>query len=34
LDRILAKIKVEGESSLTKEERETLERASRYFRAR
>ena len=34
LDRILAKIKEEGESSLTEQERETLERASRYFRAR
>ena len=34
LDRILAKIKQQGESSLTPEERESLERASRYFRGR
>ncbi|MDG2388856.1 MAG: rhomboid family intramembrane serine protease [Planctomycetaceae bacterium] len=34
VDRILAKIKAEGEASLSDEERETLERASRVFRGR
>jgi membrane associated rhomboid family serine protease len=34
LDRILAKIKAEGEAGLSREERATLERASRYFRGR
>jgi len=34
VDRILAKIKAEGESSLSDDERETLERASRVFRGR
>jgi len=34
VDRILEKIKQQGESSLTNEERETLERASRVFRGR
>lgn len=34
VDRILAKIKAQGEASLTDEERQTLERASRVFRGR
>jgi len=34
VDRILAKIKDHGEASLTDEERQTLERASRVFRGR
>lgn len=34
VDQILAKIKAQGEASLTDEERQTLERASRVFRGR